>query len=81
MLALEDTGEEFEIMVFEDSLQLDPECDAGICVELCELSVWITSSSDLLDNKGLTDESPDARLLLLKVRTPLPWFTLLPRVR
>lgn len=74
-LPFEDEGEEFEIMVFEDSdsLQFDPEVDVGIGVEsLQECSVWEPSPSDLLDNKGLTDESPDARLLLLTVWTPLP---------
>ena len=83
VLPLDDAGEEFEIMVFEDcdSLQFDPEVDVGISVESWEFSVWEPSPSDLLDNKGLTDESPDARLLLLTVRTLLPWFTLLPRVR
>lgn len=40
-LPLEDPGEEFEIMVFEDSLHFDPEADVGISVESsCELSVW-----------------------------------------
>ncbi len=64
-----------------DSLQLDAEVDVGINVESWELSVWEPSPSDLLDNKGLTDDSPDARLLLLTVRTLPLWFTLLPRVR
>lgn len=84
MLRLEDTGEEFEIMVFEDcdTLQFDPEVDVGICVEsLQEWSGWKPSPSDLLNNKGLTDESLDARLLLLTVWTLPPWLTLLPRVR
>lgn len=72
------------MIVFEDcdSFQFDPEADVGISVELLwKLSVWEPSPSDLLDNKGLTDESPDARLLLLTVRMPLPWFTLPQRVR
>lgn len=75
-------GEEFEIIVLDDSLQFDPEADVGIGVELLwELSVWEPSPSDLFDNRGLTDESKDARLLLLIVRTLPPWLTLLPRVR
>ena len=71
-------------MVFEDCdmLQFDPEVNMGICVEsLREWSVWKPSPSDLLDNKGLTDDSLDARLLLLTVHTLPPWRTLLRRVR
>lgn len=84
VLPFEDTGEEFEIMVFEDwdSLQFEPEADVGISVaSLWELSVWEPSPSDRLGNEGLTDKSPDAKLLLLTVRTLPPWFTLLPRIR
>lgn len=70
-------------MVFEDwdLLQFEPEVDVDISTESWELSVWESSPSDFLDSKGLTDESPDARLLLLTVQTLPPWFTLLPRVR
>lgn len=73
-------GEELEKRVFEDSdlLQFDPEMDA---VESWELSVWDPSASDLLDNKGLTDESVDVRLVLLTVQTLLPCFVPFPSVR
>lgn len=75
-----DRGEEFDKSVFEDSdlLQFDPEMDV---VESWELSVWDPSASDLLDNKGLTDESMDVRLVLLTVQTLLPCFVLFPCVR
>lgn len=75
VVPLEKVVDEFDITVSEDCdwLQLDPDADAGIGVEeLWELSMWEPSPSDLLDDAGLTDESPDARLLLLTVRTLPP---------
>ncbi|KAF3686118.1 Sodium-dependent lysophosphatidylcholine symporter 1-B [Channa argus] len=77
-------GEESETIVFEDcdSLQFDTESNVGNRVgSSWEWAVFELSPSDLLDNRGLTDRSMDTRLLLLMVRTFLPWFTLLPRVR
>lgn len=73
-------GEELEKRVFEESdlLQFDPEMDV---VESWELSVWDPSASDLLDNKGLTDESVDVRLVLLTAQTLLPCFVPFPSVR
>lgn len=75
-----DNGEEFEKRVFEDSdlLQFDSEMDV---VESWELSVWDPSASDLLDNKGLIDESLDVRLVLLTVRTLLLYFIPFPNGR
>lgn len=74
-----DRGEQLEKGVFEDLvlLQFDPEMDV---VESRELSVWDPSASDLLDNKGLTDESVDVRLLLLTVQTLRLCFVLFPYV-
>lgn len=60
--------------MFEDGdlLQVDREVDVAVGMESWELSVWGSSPSDLLGIKGLTDNSPDAKLLLLTVRTLPP---------
>lgn len=62
-------------------LQFEPEVNVDTGRESWELSVWEPSPSDLLHSKGLTDDSPHAKLLLLTVRTLPLWFRLLPPVR